>query len=423
MQLLLRACVLIAIAVPSHGADHQSCKQLAQATYTYPGGVSSVAKYCVSAFWKQVQKVGNGYNFLDAIVQPPLKRIRVNPYGTWNATAQTPPCYGDPNTTMSFLFGEAEWVLPRSMLSNGKDRIVMIHGGSAQDSAVAWEYAGWSDHLAEITGLPVYAMNFAQQPVVPWPQNIRSVMEHLQFVLENGPKGPQAAGNIFLVGDSEGTLVTVQTVLALRDESFRMLMGFGESLSNPSQWLAGVILSAPVLDVECETPSFKWNCWNETANAGDPDTGVGCPDTFEGRVQYCRWSYLEYHFGLKADWMVLNVSDAKEQYDRRMKFFQQPVLNPLRASLRGFPPTFLVAGVRDYYYSDSPSFAYRLCKDDVKVDTFHAEGLFHDWLMYQNGCGVNGTLGPLGMIPEAKVVNARIANFVHGIIKPQIVFT
>ena len=51
----------------------------------------------------------------------------------------------------------------------------------------------------------------------------------------------------------------------------------------------------------------------------------------------------------------------------------------------------MIAGVRDYYFSDAPRLAKKLCMDGVAVEVFNAVGLWHDWFMYSNGCGPNGS--------------------------------
>merc|ERR1712100_964281 len=122
-------------------------------------------------------------------------------------------------------------------------------------------------------------------------------------------------------------------------------------------------------------------------------TGVGCPPTWAERVADCRWTYLIYAFGTNYEW-ISGYTDAEKEFGRRHDFFSQSLIDPLNyANLSVFPPVFIVAGKRDYYFSDSPHLAYNLCMAGVGVETMNVEGLFHDWWMYSNGCGVNGTLG------------------------------
>ncbi len=280
------------------------CKKRAYAPSMLPDGVSDVADFCVQTFWDQVQEIGDGYSLEDLVLDPPLERVRASPFGTWNATTKTPPGYGDANFT-TYYFGQAEWVLPRaSERRSSGDRVVFIHGGSAADSAVGDLYNGFADHLAQATGLPVFAFDFEQEPVVPWPQNLRSILGFAEYGLENGHDGPGRAERIFVIGDSEGTLTALQTVASPLDEDFKKQQGFAASraLANPSDWLAGVVLSSPGVDVDCKTESFKYNIWNATSMSGDPDTGVGWDGySLDDLIGDCRRSYIEYAYGLKGD--------------------------------------------------------------------------------------------------------------------------
>jgi acetyl esterase/lipase len=273
--------------------------------------------------------------------------------------------------------------------------------------------------MAQVTGLPVFAFDFDQEPVVPWPENIRSIFNFLEYALEHGPDGRERAERIFIVADSEGTLTALQVTASLLDNGFKEQMGYAQStpLENPSQWLAGLVLSSPVVDVDCQTESFAYNIWNATTMSGDPDTGVGWDGySLEDIIGDCRWSYIEYAYGLRGDWGVANDTDANEQFARNKGFYTKPLFDPINGGLKGFPPVYMVSGVRDFYYSDAPNLAYQLCMEGIEFEIYNAEGLFHDWWLYSNGCGVNGSIGPRGKIPESLVVDNQVAKFVrkHG---------
>ncbi len=60
----------------------------------------------------------------------------------------------------------------------------------------------------------------------------------------------------------------------------------------------------------------------------------------------------------------------------------RPVFNPLHGGLKGFPPVYMVSGIPDFYYSDTPHLAYHLCLEDIDFEIYNAEGLFHDWWLY-----------------------------------------
>jgi len=158
-------------------------------------------------------------------------------------------------------------------------------------------------------------------------------------------------------------------------------------LREPQRWLAGIVLASPVVDVACATPSFAWNCYREDLDTGDPDTG-DCSSTpsMSDRIADCRWSYLEYFFGFPGILMA-DLSTASAKWEERSDFFEQGAVNPLRADLSRLPPLLLLAGTRDFYYSDSPRLAALACNAGVEVEVLHVVGAFHDFVEYSAGCG------------------------------------
>mmetsp|Transcript_107715 Transcript_107715/g.335893 ORF Transcript_107715/g.335893 Transcript_107715/m.335893 type:complete len:259 (-) Transcript_107715:60-836(-) len=219
------------------------------------------------------------------------------------------------------------------------------------------------------------------------PGNVRSVFQYLAHARETGPEGRCPAGSILLMADSEGALVAMQTVLMLWDAHMLKVLGFWQALRNAGSWLAGVVLSSPVVDVACETPSFAWNCFDEEHGTGDPDTGnCSTTPTLESRIEDCRWSYLTYFYGFSSFFMAGNLSAADAEWKKRRDFFELGLVNPLRADLSGLPPLLLLGAVRDFYYSDAPALGRMACEAGVDVTSFNVVGAFHDFLEYSAGC-------------------------------------
>lgn len=265
---------------------------------------------------------------------------------------------------------------------------------------------------------------------MPWPQNVRNVLHVVEFALHNGPGGDGRASSIFVLGDSEGTLVTMQTLITLYDPVLLAQAGYGASLGDPNEWMGGVILQSPVVDVSCQTPSFAYNCFNATADTGDPDTGnCTATPTMRDRIADCRWSYLPYFFGLGGAAAATNLAEANAAWEARKDFFELEAVAPLRTScaqlvgsnshpkahrpvdsastyqqplrllkdtersscllmgrtcsnlilnrlpaLASLPPMLLLAGTRDYFFSDAPALGTRLCEAGVDVEVCKSVG-------------------------------------------------
>ena len=419
-RLLVLLFAHIAIADPSH------CYEEAHETWSPKGGVSAGMTHCFQRIVETLEKQGDPYLLID----PPLEGIERVPVSTgydgllptvqWNVSVShadlrnmTPSWHH-----WSYQFNRAEWLLPRGYKQTpNESRVVFIHGGNAGDSSVGPYYAGMTTRIANITGLPVFAFDYAQEPITPWPQNIRQVLFYLGHALHNGPFGAGDASRIVLVADSEGTLVATQTIIALRDPTLHLLLGYSH-LFPPSteEYIGGVVLSSPVIDVTCRTPSFATNCFNFSdprahlpGGAGDPDTGnCSLTPTIAARRDDCLWSYLEYFFGLEG---VLAGAPrprgtATKEVDKRAAFFAQPTLSPLAYQLSGFPPLLLIAGARDFFYADGPSLHERACKHGVDVSSFNVAGAYHDFIEYSEGCG-----GPHPNV-EALEAYVRLGEFV-----------
>ena len=158
----------------------------------------------------------------------------------------------------------------------------------------------------------------------------------------------------------------------------------------------------------CSTASFGWNCWDPKTGSGDPDTGncTGITTAAE-KLGDCEWSYLSYFFGFAGLNWASSTKEAHAAYTRRASFFAQAAVNPLRANLSATPPMLVLAGTRDYFYSDGPALTVRACEHgNTRARSFSVTGAFHDWIQYAEGCG--------GGAPMLEAVEAydRVAQFV-----------
>jgi acetyl esterase/lipase len=419
-----RLLILIAIAhlcVAFLEYPPNNCIVASNTTWENPGGVSLGARFCIKKF-VELEKAGkNAYMLIDSndkvkslVHRQPVENVSI----AWNATVDKAAAnrrtlwYSESNFPYSDYKGQldtAEWIVPVGYRQReGEARLLFIHGSDSRDSALGRDYAGLTARLANWTQMPVFSFNYPTEPIAPWPANIRNVFYYMSYALDHGHEGRGRASKLILVGDSEGTLVILQTVLAAMNPTLRVTFGYGRAFQDVNSWLGGVILSSPVIDVACETPSFEWNCYDEAHDTGDPDTG-NCtlvPTPFARRAD-CLWSYLTYHFGFPGLQMGnVNDSTTVAEWEYRRDFFEQGFINPLRADFKGFPPMLLLAGLRDYYYSDAPRLANLACQAGVDVEVFNVVGVYHDFIEYSDGCG-----GPSPM-DEALEAYRRIQAFI-----------
>eukprot|EP00928_Gymnodinium_smaydae_P018809 TRINITY_DN17171_c0_g3_i1.p1 TRINITY_DN17171_c0_g3~~TRINITY_DN17171_c0_g3_i1.p1 ORF type:complete len:442 (-),score=53.21 TRINITY_DN17171_c0_g3_i1:17-1342(-) len=386
------------------GADlsaipNPSCYARSNATWKNPGGVSEGATYCIGAFVNISKSGGDPYSLIDAALSDRVQSIDVKELATpWHAR------FNNSNKLLLNWFDgsrlpymgnldTSQWIIPKSyQQSEGEARIVFVHGSDSRDNALLSDYVGLTTRLVAETGLPLFAFNYATEPIAPWPQNVRNILSYVAYALDHGPQRHGRARSLLLVADSEGSLVAMNVALALSDSGFLSLMGFGKALrgaSGPEGWLGGIILSSPVVDVACETPSFAWNCYDAIKDTGDPDTG-NCSNTptLADRIADCRSSYLAYFYGFEGiRESSAGLKAANDSWLRRQDFFEQPLVAPLHANLAGFPPMLLIAGTRDYFYSDAARLAQRACDANVDVEVFNAIGVYHDFIEYSEGCG------------------------------------
>ena len=387
--------------------------------------------HCLTGIAKHMANGTDPYVLIDL----PLEGIRRLPLTDssdvpWSAEVNVSVLNGfltRPWTTTSYAFNRAEWLLPKDYKEarSGEVRVVFVHGGNLGEDALGSDYAGMTTRLANWTGLPVFAFDYATEPLVTWPNNLRSVLSYLEYAASHGPLGAAPAGKLVLVADSEGTLVLMQTVISMYDPFLRTLLGSGDILPPPQELIGGIILSSPVIDISCRTPSMGYNCFNYTdpkaplaSGTGDPDTG-NCSSmaTFADKSDDCLWSYLEYFFGFKG--LVLGQPTitgkrgaATAEVRRRSDFFSQPHLSPLTYNLNDFPPMLILTGTRDYFYSDGPTLGARACESKVPVEVINVYGGFHDFIEYSEGCG-KGV-----MTEEAIYAYSRIASFTSRLLTP-----
>lgn len=312
-------------------------------------------------------------------------------------------------------FGMSSWWWPSNLSQTASlDRVVFVHGCDSSCDVQKPYYSTLTSRLALYMQMPVLATNFATEPEHPWPQNVRSVLKVLEYAKRNGPFGPEPARNIFIVADSEGSMVALNTLAFMVDISLGNFLGVPSELRpvgapHGQLPLSGMVLISPTVDAMCTGTSLETNCWDTATGKGDI-TGFGfyCGDTVEARRTDCRWSWLLYYFGMEAGAFIYDSQDAKRVIAAvPQEFWQNPAANPLKFdfSMTGVPPILIITGAEDFYASDGIALARHACETGADVHHFLAKGMWHDFVMYSEGCG--GSVP----IPEAVEAYQQIGKF------------
>lgn len=205
------------------------CAGLASRVWHPAGGPSAGMQNCIQRFADIAASGADPYQLIDAplgdVRRLPVNEVSARWRASFNHSALPPHWYSHDSVS----YGAAEWLVPPGYAQAAGDaRLVFIHGGDSDDPAVSGGgpyYAGMTTRVANATGLPVLAFDFPTAPAVPWPQNIRGVLEYVAYALAHGPAGAGRAGAIVLVADSEGSLVAMQTALALLDPALSRMLG------------------------------------------------------------------------------------------------------------------------------------------------------------------------------------------------------
>lgn len=301
---------------------------------------------------------------------------------------------GNLNHVSTKFDGKMWWWWPSNLTSEtSHDRVLFLHGCHSDCDVHADYYSTMTGRLARHMQMPVLGVNYATEPEHPWPNNVKSVMIAIDYISKNDPFRQSRLTNLYIVGDSEGSLVTMHTMMALLDTSVSGMMGVPAALRPPLLPLAGIVVISPTVNIQCTGESMFMNSWGDKGERmGDISTfsNRSASMSFEDRTNDCRWSYLNYFFGLPAGGNVRSNADAEHAYNSHpVDFWTSPQTNPLffDYSVPGTPPILVITGAADYFASSGIDLAERVCSSGGHVEHFLAAGMWHDFPEYSEGCG------------------------------------
>jgi acetyl esterase len=211
--------------------------------------------------------------------------------------------------------------------------LVYFHGGG-------WVWGSVDTHdtaarsLAAGGEVAAVSVDYALSPEARFPQALEECAAVVRHVARDGAAWGLDPRRIVLAGDSAGGNLALATALLLRDTG------------GPA--LAGILVSYPVCDSNCDTPSYQ-------------EFAAGHVLTREKMAFY--WSAYVPH---EADRL-------------------HPLAAPLRADLTGLPPVLILLAELDVLRSEGEALAAKLREAAVPVEVEIYPGMLHGFIRAAGG--------------------------------------
>ncbi len=173
----------------------------------------------------------------------------------------------------------AEWVVAPG--ADKARRLLYIHGGGFIMGSPK-SHRTITSKFAEITACAVLAIDYRLLPEHKHMDSVRDCRTAYQWILENGPDGPEDIQQLFVSGDSAGGNLALSVVAWARDNGIRPAEAVvalspvtdstysGDSIRSNE---ATDIMLAPILRILNRLPQFVkswWVVWNHRIRPGNP---------------------------------------------------------------------------------------------------------------------------------------------------------
>jgi sialidase-1 len=214
-----------------------------------------------------------------------------------------------------------EWVL-----APGADpdlRLLYLHGGGWV-SGSGGGYLPLAAEISQAAQCAVLLPDYRLAPEHPFPAGLDDCVAAHEWLVSNGPTGPQPAKATFIAGDSAGGNLTLATLLAIRDR--------GQTLP-----LGGIPIS-PATDFTLASESLQ--------SVEDPIISARTMPEFRSRY--------------------LGQSDPRN-----------PLASPVFGDFRGLPPLLIQAGEEEMLRDDSIRVAQKAWADGIPVTLEIWPGMMH----------------------------------------------
>ncbi len=238
---------------------------------------------------------------------------------------------------------EAAWFTPQEYTKS--KTILYLHGGGYVMGSYN-THSALIGRIARASNCKVLAINYRKSPENAYPLALRDALDTYKQMIADGYE------NIFIMGDSAGGGLTLALLQLIR--KYRL------------QKAAGSVLLSPWTDLTLSGESI------ETKKDKDPLITKHLLEIFSKRYY--------------AD------ADPKD-----------PLISPLFADVKGFPPTLIQVGGHEVLFDDSIRMAQKMNKSGVQVRLEIYENMMHVWQFFG------------GIVPEANKAIDEIGEFVKSI--------
>ena len=256
----------------------------------------------------------------------------------------------------------------------GAPRVIFLHGGSWYTGS-PWSsgYAPFVAKLAKRLNMPVLSIDYTLSPVGHYRQILRQVGRATRFLAQYEPLDFLEAGEperrpakrsppLFIIGDSSGGGTALSALVA--QASPWGLPGAGHAK------LSGGVLFSPWINLRSNSPTYLSNLYTVHSPGlyplGDIAFGRGFVETIVFEYQQNAQVYLGQ---ASLDNRTANPFNAPERWLRRL------------------PPVALHVGQPELLLSDAAIFAQKAASSGAAVEFHQYDGMWHDFPMYEEGCG------------------------------------
>ena len=256
----------------------------------------------------------------------------------------------------------------------GAPRALFIHGGSwYYGSPWTTGYAPFAAKLAKRLGMAVLSIDYTLAPMAHYGEILGQVGQATRFLARHEPldllKGrldrtrrARRAPPLYILGDSSGGGTALSALVA--QASPRGLPGARRAR------LSGGVLFSPWINLRSNSPTYLSNLLT-VHNPGDYPLG----DVAFGR-------------GSVEEIVVESQQNAKDYLGRAS--LDNPSANPFNAPdrwLKKLVPVSLHVGQPELLLSDAAIFAQKAASAGAAVEFHQYDGMWHDFPMYEEGCG------------------------------------
>jgi epsilon-lactone hydrolase len=230
-----------------------------------------------------------------------------------------------------------EWIVPAD--ADTTRRFLYVHGG-AWIAGSPVSHRGIVERMALAASAAVFALDYRLLPEHSRMDGIIDCRAAYEWLIVNGPTGPEPLTFFAIGGDSAGGNLALATLIWARDEGLRL----------PNR----VVALSPATDAVMASPSLRSNALTDLMLG--PQFGP-----------VNRWPRPVLWW---ATWLLFRIAPS------------DPRISPLRADLSGLPPILIQASADEMLLDDARRFVNKACASGSPATLQLWAGMVHVWHMF-----------------------------------------